>query len=426
MLLTAASARLDVLGNAKLPDLEALLWEARERLPTWFAAQWEHTPAPLYASVDLRHAGFKLAPVDTNLFPAGFNNLHPSCHERAVAAMHKAITRTCPTASQVLVVPENHTRNTYYLENLAALLMLIRDAGFSARIGSMLPDLDAPRPLTLPSGREVLLEPLRREGDRLVLDDYQPCLVMLNNDLSQGLPPILQDLDQPVLPPSSLGWTRRTKSGHFLHYAEVAKEFADWLGIDSWLIDPLSANCGQVNFQKREGLECAASNAARLLEEVAARYEAHGIDDVRPFVMVKADAGTYGMGVMRVHEAEEVFQINRKQRNKMASAKEGLEVTRVIIQEGVPTALRWGPSGAAAEPVIYMIDEDVVGSFYRIHEGRGSDENLNAPGMTFEPIACQTQSEADERRRHAYEVIARLALLAAAREVAAAGTEPVA
>ena len=151
MLLTAASARLDVSANAKLPDLEALLWEARGRLPAWFAAQWEHTPAPLYASVDLRHAGFKLAPVDTNLFPAGFYNLHPSCHERAVAAMHKAITRTCPTASQVLVVPENHTRNTYYLENLAALLTLIRDAGFSARVGSMLPDLDAPRPLTLPS-----------------------------------------------------------------------------------------------------------------------------------------------------------------------------------------------------------------------------------------------------------------------------------
>ncbi|HJO35242.1 MAG TPA: glutamate--cysteine ligase, partial [Gammaproteobacteria bacterium] len=166
------------------------------------------------------------------------------------------------------------------------------------------------------------------------------------------------------------------------------------------------------------------SNAARLLEEVAVRYKAYGIDEVKPFVMVKADAGTYGMGVMRVHEAEEIFQINRKQRNKMASAKEGLEVTRVIIQEGVPTALRWGPAGAAAEPVIYMIDEDVVGSFYRIHEGRGSDENLNAPGMTFEPIACQTQSEADERRRHAYEVVARLALLAAAREVAAAGAEP--
>ena len=28
-------------------------------------------------SVDLRNSGFKLAPVDTNLFPGGFNNLNP-------------------------------------------------------------------------------------------------------------------------------------------------------------------------------------------------------------------------------------------------------------------------------------------------------------------------------------------------------------
>ena len=53
--------------------------------------------------------------------------------------------------------------------------------------------------------------------------------------------------------------------------------------------------------------------------------------------IVKADAGTYGMGIMTGRDASEVTDLNRKQRNKMAVVKEGLEVSSVIIQEGVPT-----------------------------------------------------------------------------------------
>ena len=37
-----------------------------------------------------------------------------------------------------------------------------------------------------------------------------------------------------------------------------------------------------------------------------------------------------------------------------------------------------------------MIDHYVVGGFYRVHTGRGKDENLNAPGMHFEPLAFDT------------------------------------
>ena len=37
-----------------------------------------------------------------------------------------------------------------------------------------------------------------------------------------------------------------------------------------------------------------------------------------------------------------------------------------------------------------MIDRYVVGGFYRVHTGRGKDENLNAPGMHFEPLAFDT------------------------------------
>ena len=89
-----------------------------------------------------------------------------------------------------------------------------------------------------------------------------------------------------------------------------------------------------------------------------------------PFVIVKADAGTYGMGIMTVKDGAEVRALNRRQRNKMAVVKEGLQVTEVMVQEGVYTFE--SINEAVAEPVIYMIDHYVVGGFYRVHTSRAS------------------------------------------------------
>jgi glutamate--cysteine ligase len=76
----------------------------------------------------------------------------------------------------------------------------------------------------------------------------------------------------------------------------------------------------------------------------------------------------------------------------MSVIKEGLAVSQVIIQEGVHSYERVGSGKeeGVAEPVVYMIDRFVVGGFYRVHSGRGKDENLNAPGMHFEPLAFET------------------------------------
>jgi len=145
-----------------------------------------------------------------------------------------------------------------------------------------------------------------------------------------------------------------------------------------------------------------------------------------PFVIVKADAGTYGMGIMTVKDAGEVRDLNRKQRNKMAVVKEGLSVSDVLVQEGVYTFEQINE--AVAEPVVYMVDHFVVGGFYRVHTSRGVDENLNAPGMHFVPLAfenCCTlpnpncAPDDSPNRFYAYGVVARLALLAASIELEA-------
>jgi len=407
--------------------LEKRFLDAETEIERWLRGQWlEHTP-PFYCSVDLRNSCFKLAPVDTNLFPGGFNNLNPAFLPLCVQAAMTAIEKICPEAKNLLIVPENHTRNQFYLANVARLAAILRHTGLHVRIGSLLPEIDRPTVLDLPDGQSLTLEPLKRlgpAGRRLGLDDFDPCAILLNNDLSAGVPAILENLhEQFVLPPLHAGWHVRRKSRHFAAYRQVAREFAALIGIDPWLLDPEFETCGQVNFQEKNGMDCLAANVDALLYRIRAKYKEYGIA-ATPFVVVKADAGTYGMGIMTVKDASEVKDLNRRQRNKMAVVKEGLQVSEVIIQEGVPTCER--VDEGAAEPVVYMIDRYVVGGFYRVHGQRGIDENLNAPGMHFKPLAFETgcsvpdsaqAPDAPPNRFYAYGVVARLALLAAAREL---------
>lgn len=406
-------------------ELERSLLQKQASIEAWFRQQWRETPAPFYSSVDLRNAGFKISPVDTNLFPAGFNNLNRQFDVLAVHALQSAMERTCPAAAGVLLIPENHTRNAFYWENVATLVELIRKAGFEVRLGTLNPDIHEPTTMTSQSGKSVLIEPLRRVGNRVTVGDFKACAILLNNDLSSGRPDILEGLDQPILPPLALGWSNRLKSQHFGEFHEVANELAELISIDPWLIDPMFRNCGEINFLKREGEDCLITNVEMLLEDIGAKYKEYGIDR-EPFVFIKADAGTYGMGVMTARSADDVRALNRKARKHMASAKDGRAVSGAIIQEGVYTCETWGPNKATAEPVVYMIDHHVVGGFYRVHEGRGTQDNLNAPGMRFQMLAfaepCthpdpDCEPDAQPNRFYAYGVVGRLAALAAAREV---------
>jgi glutamate--cysteine ligase len=407
-----------------LVELESRITGALPEIERWFRLQWqEHTP-PFYGSVDVRNAGFKLAQVDMNLFPGGFNNLSEDQLPCAVQAAQSAIEHLCPDARRLLLIPERHTRNQFYLMNVARLARILRQTGLIVRLGSLSDEVAEPTELALPNGESLLVEPLERRGSRLGVAGFDPCAILLNNDLSAGIPDILRGLeDQVLVPPLHAGWAVRKKSVHFAAYREVATEFAALVGIDPWLIDPYFARCGQVDFQARVGEECLASNVDALLTKIRAKYAEYGITEP-PYVVVKADAGTYGMGVMTVRDASEVTGLNRKQRNKMAVVKEGLQVSDVLIQEGVPTAE--AVNGAAAEPVVYMIDRYVVGGFYRVHEGRGRDENLNAPGMHFAPLPfagscnlpeCGASGEAAPNRFYAFGVVARLASLAASIEL---------
>ena len=369
-----------------LQNLERIILNNQTTIESWFRNAWRDVQIPFYASVDIRNSGYKIAPVDTNLFPSGFNNLNSSFESLCIHAAQMAIEHTQLPIDKILIIPENHTRNLFYLENIASLQSIIQKAGFEVRIGTLMEDLTTPTRIELDSSNTVLLEPIRRDQNRILVDNFNPDLILLNNDLTGGEPDMFKNIEQKITPPTSLGWSSRLKSNHFNFYQKVAKEFAELIGVDPWLIDPMFRNCGKVDFMKREGVDCLSSIVKSLLEPINTKYNEHDVD-YDPFVMVKADAGTYGMGVMSIRSQDEISELNRKERTRMATTKEGQKVSRVIIQEGVYTHETWGDEETVAEPVVYMMDRQVVGGFYRVHGKRTTSQNLNTPGMRFEPLA---------------------------------------
>ena len=411
--------------NGPINELEQRVLDSMPAIERWFRLEWmEHTP-PFYTSVDVRNSGFKLAPVDTNLFPSGWNNLTPEMLPLAVQAAMAAIEKICPEARNLLVVPENHTHNTFYLSNLLQLKRIFHQAGLNVRFGSLNPEIKEPTAFNVPNGEAITIEPLIRSDKRLGLKDFDPCTILLNNDLSAGIPGMLEDLhEQFLLPPLHAGWSLRRKSRHFQAYEEVAKRFGKLLGMDPWLINPMYAKCGEVDFAAGVGMDSLSSNVDALLTKIRRKYKEYGIND-KPFVIVKADNGNCGMGIMTVRDVKDLDLQNIK-------AQEGLTLTEVIVQEGVLTNER--VNDAVAEPVVYMMDRFVVGGFYRVHAERAVDESLNAPGASFVPLAFADSSRLPQpgrkpgssspNRFYMYGVIARLAMLAASYELE--GTDPLA
>jgi len=411
--------------NGPINELEQRVLDSMPAIERWFRLEWmEHTP-PFYTSVDVRNSGFKLAPVDTNLFPCGWNNLTPEMLPLAVQAAMAAIEKICPEARNLLVVPENHTHNTFYLSNLLQLKRIFHQAGLNVRFGSLNPEIKEPTSFNVPNGEAITIEPLIRSDTRLGLKDFDPCTILLNNDLSAGIPGMLEDLhEQFLLPPLHACWSVRRKSRHFQAYEEVAKRFGKLLGMDPWLINPLYAKCGEVDFAAGVGMDSLSSHVDALLTKIRRKYKEYGINE-KPFVIIKADNGNCGMGIMTVRDVKDLDLQNIK-------PQEVLTLTEVIVQEGVLTNER--VNDAVAEPVVYMMDRFVVGGFYRVHAERAVDESLNAPGASFVPLAFADSSRLPQpgrkpgssspNRFYMYGVIARLAMLAASYELE--GTDPLA
>lgn len=305
--------------------------------------------SPIFTSVDIRNAGFKVAPVDTNLFPAGFNNLSLDGQKLLAFKLSAYLKANFPKVVKILIFPENITRNTNYLESLQVLLSVFQKAGFDTKIDSS-------------------------------LEAWRPDLIVLNNDLTGGLPEELKDCGIPIIPDINLGWHLRRKHRHFASYNRLIREFCALNNFDPWLLSTEFENCEGVDFRNRIGLPCLAQSVDNVLERIKEKYEQYGIKE-EPFVFVKADQGTYGMGLMVARSGKEMLDINKKNRHSMQSLKQGVQNATIVVQEGVPTIERYG--NASSESLVYLCGADPIETFTRSHEKKGPYASLNSPGMCF-------------------------------------------
>lgn len=409
-------------GLPPVLDLFRDLFAARgDDIRQWVATKRKQHGAPFYSSVDIRHAGYKIAPVDTNLFPAGFNNLSDAARARAAQRIQARLAEYDTQTRRVLIVPENHTRNIGYINNLTALRDILRAAGCEVVIGSLIATAHEPVQVTNGMGEVIDEEMLLREGSTLrTASGFTPQLVVLNNDLTAGMPDVLRGLSaaQPIVPRPAQGWHRRRKSIYFDAYDALAREFAHAFAFDPWLLTTEFHKCGRVNFGEKQGLDCVALGVEKVLHKIRTHYARYGITQ-EPYVYVKSDSGTYGMGIMTVKSGDEVIDINKKIRNKMNVIKEGVQSTEVIIQEGVPTADII--EGAPAEPMVYAVDGFAVGGAYRVNSERDALGNLNATGMRFVGMCDEKENAHDHVAMRdcsfgALGLVASLASLAARRE----------
>ena len=168
--------------------------------------------------------------------------------------------------------------------------------------------------------------------------------------------------------------------------------------------------CKKVNFKEKKGFECIAIEVEKTLSRIKDKYQEFGITK-DPYVYIKANRGTYGMGIMSVKSAEEVYSLNKKGRNKMNIIKSNTPNAEILIQEGIETIDSY--NGAAAEPFIYLINGKTVGSILRVNQNKDAFANLNSSGAEF--IAADDLAKFKDRNP-VYMMVARLAALASSYE----------
>ena len=385
-------------------DLSAHLEENRELITKWMSKKRSEVPIPIYGSVDIRDSGWKVAVVDANHFPAGFNNISIEDVERLSSLLKDHILRQNPECKWVHLYPESHTRNQGYIENVATIKRLIENGGFRCTVGS--PELEGHGSLDGITG-PLLLDMVVVEDESLLIDGKKPDLIMLNNDLTEGMVDGLGA--HQVSPPPHMGWQRRRKSEHYACLQAYVDEISEILNIDPWhLLTDWFVSEGKC-LEKETCRKILASEVDEFLARISARYESLGIDR-EPVAFIKNDSGTYGLGIMAVSSGDELLTLSNRKFKRLMYSKGGVDVENFLIQEGVPTNIKT-PDGAPVEPVVYLVDGEAASWFYRINPKKGEMENLNSPSAKFHPYS-EVGTAYGEHAHGWHALIAELSMLA--------------
>ena len=371
----------------------------------WFSEKTKNRVIPFYSSFDIRNSHFKAACVDANVFPAGFNNICEEDQKRASSLIKEHLENTYPAVQKILLLAEEHTRNLYYWDNVFVIQSLIEQAGYEVIACVPGKQFQSPQTLTTASGRTIFVQLLNSEkGD----------LIISNNDFS-----VQYDLPANIQcdPPFKMGWLFRKKHHFFKEYNLLAEEFASLLKIDPWHLTIETELFSPLDMESKDNLFQLKSRSAEMLKLLKKKQKQGPIEE-EPYLFLKNNSGTYGLGVMNISDPENLNQWSYKARKRMKASKGEVKTDEMIIQEGIPTALH-SSDNQSAEPVIYMVGCQVAGGFLRSHKRKDHKTNLNSPGAVFRRL-CISDLEIKIQglaMENVYSWLARLGALALSREM---------
>ena len=135
-----------------------------------------------------------------------------------------------------------------------------------------------------------------------------------------------------------------------------------------------------MHFEDPDCIKILKEKAAALFNTIHDHYNQKDIQ-TRPFVMIKANSGTYGNAVLAIHDINELDQLNKKTKLSMSHVKGSIPTHDLILQEGIASA--WSHEQHSAEPVLYACYGEIIGGFIRSHPQQNPSANLNHKGMIF-------------------------------------------
>jgi len=391
-----------------------------KKVAEWFESKRSGKCFPIYSSFDLRDSGFKVAPVDANIFPAGFNNICPADFEEACQTMERYLEgRYKGALKRVALLTEEHTSNRFYWDNVHSLASILRASSVEVRV-CIPKSFKGVTVLESAAGHKIEVYPSQSTAGKLIIgEDWAPDLVVSNNDFSDPHNEWAADLEVPFNPARELGWYNRKKSEHFKYYNQLAAELCKLVDLDPWYLTVRSELVENFDASSDERLQSLADTVDNMIEAMNEDYRRQRVDS-KPTVFIKNNAGTYGLAVIKVESGSEVLEWNSKTRKKMQAAKGASTVTSLLVQEGIPSVIK-ADLGETAEPVIYMIGCSVVGGFLRTHKDKNETESLNSPGAVFKKL-CMSDlivNEAGLPVENVYGWAARLGSLAIGEEIEA-------
>ncbi|MCC6137210.1 MAG: glutamate--cysteine ligase [Bdellovibrionaceae bacterium] len=391
------------------------------QLCEWYDAQKKDLYLPFYSSYDIRDASFKVTNVDANIYPAGFNNICQTDKENSPELVQKYFHQHYPGTKKILLITEDHFKNLYYWENVYAINHLLTRAGYEVVVG--MPGLEITAGTTVMEsyqGHKVTVEPVLNKDGLLVTEKFTPDVVVSNNDFTKLYAQWTDTAKTKMTPSMDLGWHNRKKSVYFEHYNAVVTEFANILGVDPWLFIVKTKIFEHFDLSSDDRKNDLANAVNAMISELRDEYKKRNINE-EPYVFIKNNSGTYGLGVTRVNSGEDVLNWTYDARKKMKAQKGGGKFTEVIVQEGVPTVVK--SDAATAEPTIYMVGEGLAGGFLRAHAGKDDRESLNSPGAVYKKL-CLSDLRIKAQGcplENVYGWIAKMGLLAIGRETASYG-----